>query len=323
MNFVPLLQRLSATAPVSGEALAAALNISRAAVWKQIEQLRALGLEIAAGAGRGYQLAVPLQLLDAGRIRAAMHNRRLADAMQLQIEPVLASTSGQLLAQATGLPAATVLLAEAQTAGRGQRGRAWQSPFASGFLGSWLWRFERGLASLSGLSLALGVAVAEALAELGIAVQLKWPNDIWVAGRKLGGLLIDAGGESQGPCYAVVGLGLNGRLPTATRLRIDQPSTDLTQVLGQMIDRNRLAAGLIEHVLAALNEFAECGFAAFESRFAAFDALARRTVTVQIGTMSCDGQAAGVDASGRLLVVVAGALRAFDVGVVRVRTVRA
>lgn len=322
MNFAPLLQRLSATTPTSGAALAAALQVSRAAVWKQIEQLRALGLEIEAQAGRGYRLSSPLQLLDAAHIRAAISNGALRDRLQLQIEPVLASTSGRLLKQATSLPSASVLLAEAQTAGRGQRGRSWISPFASGILGSCLWHFDRGLASLSGLSLALGVAVAEALAAFGIAVQLKWPNDVLVAGRKLGGLLIDAGGESHGPCHVVVGLGLNGRLSAAARLRIDQPATDIESSFGRQLDRNRLAAGLIEHLIAALSEFAEHGFAAFQSRFQTFDALTGREVTVQLGGLSEHGQAQGVDASGRLLVSVDGVLRSLDVGEVRVREVQ-
>jgi BirA family transcriptional regulator, biotin operon repressor / biotin---[acetyl-CoA-carboxylase] ligase len=232
-----LLKQLAQHSEISGAELARALGISRAAVWKQIDRLRALGLQVEAQAGAGYRLAHPLQLLDATSIHRQIGAEALPLLHQLQVVNEIASTSADLLSRSSVLQSGSALIAEAQTSGRGQRGRQWQSPFASGFLGSLLWRFDRGLASLGGLSLAMGVAVAEALAALDVKVQLKWPNDIVVAGSKLGGLLIDAGGEAQGDCHAVIGLGLNGRLPESVRASIEQPVTDLAEVLGRDIDR--------------------------------------------------------------------------------------
>ena len=318
MSLDPLLAELVRHREISGAALAQTLGISRAAVWKQIDRLRALGLEIEAQAGTGYRLAQPLQLRDAALIRRQIGVEAQPLLRQLQIVNQTASTSADLLAHVASLSSGVVLIAEAQTAGRGQRGRRWQSPFASGFLGSLLWRFEHGLASLSGLSLALGVAIADALAECGASVQLKWPNDIVVDGHKLGGLLIDAGGEAHGDCHVVVGLGLNGRITETARSNIEQPVTDLVTVLGADIDRNVLAARLLTHLLMALREFSMHRFAAFQARFMALDALHGRYVNVCIGDAQHQGVATGVDDSGRLCVTIDGVPQAFDVGTVRV-----
>jgi len=321
MSLDPLLALLVRQPVVSGATLAAELGISRAAVWKQIDRLRQLGLEVEAQAGAGYRLGAPLQLLDAVPIRKRMSKSSRALLAELSIVTDTGSTSADLLAGQQALRSGTVLLAEAQTAGRGQRGRRWRSPIASGFLGSILWRFDRGLASLGGLSLAMGVCVAEALAAFGAQVQLKWPNDLVVDGRKLGGLLIDAGGEAQGACHVVLGLGLNGRLPAAVFDEIDQPAIDLHRLLGADIDRNALAAGLLSHLLEGLRQFASEGFAAFHPRYLARDSLRDRAVELRIGDAMHIGHADGVDDSARLRVRMNGTTRSFDVGEVRVRGV--
>lgn len=321
MSLDALLALLVRHPVVSGAVLASELGISRAAVWKHIDHLRALGLDIQAQAGAGYRLPAPLQLLDASVIRRQLPAAALAVLRQLEIVNELPSTSASLLARNHLLPSGAVLIAEAQTAGRGQRGRSWQSPFASGFLGSLLWRFEHGLASLGGLSLAMGVCVAEALAELGARVQLKWPNDVVADDRKLGGLLIDAGGEAQGACHVVLGLGLNGRLPAAALRDIDQPATDIAQLLGADPDRNTLAAVLLSHLFTGLQLFAARGFSAFHARFDAIDALRGRIVDVRIGDAVVQGIARGIDDSARLCLDIAGVRRSFDVGEVRVRGV--
>jgi BirA family transcriptional regulator, biotin operon repressor / biotin---[acetyl-CoA-carboxylase] ligase len=323
MSLDPLLAELTRHPEISGAALARSLGISRAAVWKQIDRLRALGLQIEAQAGAGYRLPHPLQLLDATRIRRGLDADALRLLSRLEIVNETASTSADLLTRVAELRSGSCLIAEAQTAGRGQRGRRWQSPFASGFLGSVLWQFDQGLASLGGLSLAMGVAVADALAECGAQVQLKWPNDIVLEGRKLGGILIDAGGEAHGNCHVVVGLGLNGRLPAAAHSGIDQPVTDLATVLARDIDRNELAAALLTHLLRALSTFSRIGFAGFRARFGARDALRERDVDVRIGDAVYRGVANGVDDNARLCVTIDGVRQCFDVGEVRVRGAKA
>lgn len=296
----------------NGEALAQALGMSRAAVWKKIETLRELGLEIEGRAGTGYALAQPIERLDAALIRAAMTDTANAGLGDLRIVPVIDSTNSALRAESATLRSGTVLLSEAQTAGRGRRGRSWASPFASGFLGSLFWRFERGLTDLGGLSLAVGVALAEAWRAHGVPVQVKWPNDLWIEDRKVAGMLVEAGGEFHGPSHVVVGLGLNLTLPEAARRAIDQPVTALAEHLPVPMPRNVAIACCLQALQSALDEFAQHGLAAFAPRFAALDALRDRDVQVIEAQRRWRGRACGIDANGRMQVRDAQGVHAVD-----------
>ncbi|HRG17168.1 MAG TPA: bifunctional biotin--[acetyl-CoA-carboxylase] ligase/biotin operon repressor BirA [Pseudomonadota bacterium] len=302
-----------------GETLAQALGISRAAVWKKIEALRELGMDIEGRAGSGYALARPVERLDAARLRDALSATTRAALRELRIVPVLDSTNAALRAEAAHLASGSLLLAEAQTAGRGRRGRAWASPFAAGFLGSLFWRFERGLADLGGLSLAVGIALAEAWRAHGLDVRVKWPNDLWVDGRKLAGLLIEAGGEFHGPSHVVVGLGLNIALPASLRDTLDQPVTDLTAHIAAPMSRNSAVAVCIDALFAALAEFERSGFGGFVARWEDVDALAGAAVTVHEAQGAWSGIARGIDDRGRLQVEVDGRLRCVDAGEVSIR----
>lgn len=318
-SLLPLIELLAGGAAHSGEALAQSLGVSRAAVWKKIEALRALGLEIEGRAGSGYALARPLERLDAARLNAALASSTRAALRDLRVVAVIDSTNAVLRAEAAHLASGSLLLAEAQTAGRGRRGRAWASPFAAGFLGSLFWRFERGLADLGGLSLAVGIALAEAWRAHGLDVRVKWPNDLWIDGRKLAGLLVEAGGEFHGPSHVVVGLGLNIALPSTLRDALDQPVTDLGSHLSAPMSRHAAVAACIDALVAALAEFERAGFAPFVARWAAVDALADRAVTVHEAHGDWAGIARGIDDRGRLQVEANGRLRGVDAGEISIR----
>lgn len=296
----------------NGEVLAQALGMSRAAVWKKIETLRELGLEIEGRAGTGYALAQPIERLDAALIRTAMADSANAGLGDLRIVSVIDSTNIALRAESATLRSGTVLLAEAQTAGRGRRGRSWASPFASGLLGSVFWRFERGLADLGGLSLAVGVALAEAWRAHGVPVQVKWPNDLWIAERKFAGMLIEAAGEFHGPSHVVVGLGLNLTLPESVRGVMDQPVTSLAEHLPQPMPRNVAVACCLQALHGALHEFAQHGLPAFAPRFAALDALRDRDVQVIEAQRAWRGRTCGIDGHGRMQVRDAQGVHAID-----------
>ena len=298
-----LLLRL-ASGPATGEALAAASGLTRAAVWKRIEGLRGAGMEIQGSPGRGYALARPLDLLDAAAIRADLAGPARALLAELDVAWTVDSTNTRLLERPTPPAGARVLLAERQTGGRGRRGRAWASPLAAHLYLSLARQFSGGLARLGGLSLVAGIAAAEALHALGLPqVRLKWPNDLVVpdgAGlRKLGGLLVEGGGEHGGEVRAVLGLGLNVRMPAADAARIDQPWCDLDG-LGAAVSRNVLAARVLSHLLPALDVFDREGLAAFLPRYAALDALAERRVRLFRPDGDCDATALGLDADGAL-----------------------
>lgn len=319
MNERELLQRLG-EGPVSGDALARAAGQTRAAVWKRIEHLRDAGVAIDARAGRGYALAQPLDLLDAAAIEAMLPAEARRQLASLEVAWSIDSSNSELLRRTTPAHGSAVLLAESQTGGRGRRGRAWRTPLASGIAVSVARHFDGGLARLGGLSLVAGIAVAEALREAGYRdVGLKWPNDLVAGGRKLGGLLVEGGGEHGGPARAVVGLGLNVRMPVGEGARIDQPWTDLASLADAAPSRNAIAARVLAHLLPALERFDREGLPVFLDRYAALDALQGREVVVDAGSAGHAGTALGIAGDGALRVAVDGAERVFHAGDVSVR----
>ncbi|MBO9880590.1 bifunctional biotin--[acetyl-CoA-carboxylase] ligase/biotin operon repressor BirA [Xanthomonas sp. D-109] len=300
-----LLARLS-KGPLSGDALARACGLTRAAVWKRIQALRAAGVEIEGRAGEGYGLARPLELLDAAAIQAGLTVPARAELAGLEIAWSLVSSNTTLLQRPAPAQGSEVLLAERQTGGRGRRGRVWASPLAAHLYLSVARSFQGGLGRLGGLSLAAGVAVAEALRSAGFAtVGLKWPNDLLADERKLGGLLVEGGGEFAGPARAVIGLGLNVAMPAATAADIDQPWTDLTRLADGTVSRNAIAATVLSQLLPALALFDAEGLAPFLPRYAALDLLAGRTVRIDDGGQVREGMALGLAEDGALRVAFA------------------
>jgi BirA family biotin operon repressor/biotin-[acetyl-CoA-carboxylase] ligase len=317
--------------PVSGDALARAGGTSRAAVWKRIEALREAGVPIDARAGRGYALAQPFDLLDSDAIADRLPPPARARIASLEIAWSVDSTNSELLRRpAAAEGAATVMLAERQTGGRGRRGRVWASPLAAHLYLSLSRSFAGGLARLGGLSLVAGIASVEALHGLGFAaVRLKWPNDLVVADgagglRKLGGLLVEGGGEHAGPVSAVIGLGLNVRMPSAFAARIDQPWCDLSTLAAEsglaLPSRDALAAALLARWLPALDAFDAEGLAPSLPRYAALDALAGQPVAVHGDHATSTGIAVGLAADGALQVRMDdGRIQRFHAGEVSVR----
>jgi len=313
-----LLLRL-AQGPVSGDALARAVGQTRAAVWKRIETLREGGVRIDAQPGRGYTLAVPVELLEAERIRTQMRHPALVSS--LDVAWSLDSTNSELLRRSAPARGSDVLLAEQQTGGRGRRGRHWASPIAANLYLSVSRQFSGGLARLGGLSLVVGVAVAESLRQAGYAsVGVKWPNDLLAGDRKLGGILVEGGGEHGGPVRAVIGIGLNVRMPEAAASGIEQAWTDLAMLGdGEAPSRNAIVAGVLDALLPALDLFDADGLSPFLPRYAALDALAGRAVTVHGPHGDEQGIADGIGDDGALQVRIGVERRQVHAGDVSVR----
>ncbi len=191
MQAPELLAALAPGRPVSGNRLAEAAGVTRAAIWKQVEALRARGMPVESHGSAGYCLPWPVEMLDAGRIVAALAPVARSRLGTLEVFWELDSTSSELLRRGTAMPDLGIVLAETQTAGRGRRGRSWLSPPGLNLYLSCLKRFEAGMAGLGGLSLAVGVIVMRALEALGIhGAGLKWPNDVLADGGKLAGILV-------------------------------------------------------------------------------------------------------------------------------------
>ncbi|NEZ02817.1 biotin--[acetyl-CoA-carboxylase] ligase [Wenzhouxiangella sp. XN201] len=299
----------------NGAELAEAFGITRAAVWKRVEGLRRLGLAIGGTAGDGYRLERPVELLDRERIRGQISNRDI----EVEVAGAVDSTNARLTDRSS--PHGLALVAEAQTAGRGRRGRAWLSPAGSGLYLSLGWHFESGLAGLAPLSLVVGLTVAETLErECGAPVRVKWPNDLFVAETKLGGCLVEIGGAAEGPCRAAVGVGIN-LYHTEGHAGIDQATAALEDH-GQLPGRNQLAAALIDALAGALARFDRDGFEPFRARWPAFDTLADRVIRIlHEGRPEQTGTACGIDAQGRLLVETAEGLQAIGSGEVSIRAI--
>ncbi len=302
-----LLRELSAEHFTSGAALAAKYGVSRSAISEALKDASALGVQIFSLTRRGYRLAEPLQLLDIDVIRQRMGAS--AHRLDLRLADVIDSTNTALLNQAmSGAVSGTCLAAELQTAGRGRRGRAWQSALGASLTFSLLWRFESGAASLGGLSLAVGLAVANALRALGIDAELKWPNDIVVDDHKLGGILIETQGDMLGPTVAVIGIGLNVRLPDAIRLAIDQPVTDIATVSADAavtspaLNRNTLLPAILTQLVAVLDQFQHRGFASLRDQWRALHAHQGCRVNVQGATESFVAKVIDVSEDGALIV---------------------
>ncbi|MFE8073492.1 bifunctional biotin--[acetyl-CoA-carboxylase] ligase/biotin operon repressor BirA [Marinobacteraceae bacterium S3BR75-40.1] len=303
----------------SGQEIADILDISRTAVWKQLQGLEACGLQVERIRGRGYRLDRPLDLLDEGRLASVLPRERRAQ-LSLDLQPIVASTNDRIMAAPFGCRRFSACLAEQQTAGRGRRGRSWISPFGQNLYLSLGFRLRRGWAGIEGLSLVAGLAVVDALANLGVekGVALKWPNDIWLNDRKLAGILIELKGEAQSECNVVLGLGLNVYMEARNVTGIDQPWTSLARE-GVVPEggKNRLAATLLDNLMDKAEQFDREGFGVFRARWAHYDALADRPVTIlDTGER---GFGRGVDERGAYLVEMPEGLRACTSGEVSVR----
>lgn len=316
-----LLQLMSDGEFHSGEELGRALAVSRAAIWKQLQKLETLGLPLESVRGRGYRLPGGLELLNRDEILAELDPDVISCVAELELFESIDSTNRQALGRAaTGNGHGYVCTAEQQTAGRGRRGRRWTTPFAASVSLSVVWQFDGGAAALEGLSLAVGTAVVAALDEQGVSnARLKWPNDVLSDGRKLAGILLEMAGDPAGRCQVVIGIGVNVNLPRIATGEIDQPWIDANDAAGRPVSRNRLLAAILNHLMRLLREFERHGFAAFRQRWLELDAYAGRQIILHQGDEMITGVAAGVDATGALLVETPLGRRSFNGGEVTVR----
>lgn len=308
----------------SGEVLAERLGVSRSAVWKAAGALKDLGATLHAVRNRGYRLVAGAGPLEAASIRARLPREAQQRVQQLDVEWSVGSTNTVLLARPNppaGL--AEVLLAEYQTQGRGRRGRAWLAPPGGAICLSLSWTFQQAPQDLGALGLAIGVCARRALGEFDLRdVTLKWPNDILIAERKLGGILIDLRAEVAGSACVVIGLGINVALGSpllSTIAATGLPATDLVTAGLEQPCRNSLAAAMIAALLRGLLEFERQGLRAFVEEWRAADVLRGRAVEVQAAEGIARGVARGIDVHGALLVETPQGVRRFISGDVTVR----
>lgn len=230
------------------------------------------------------------------------------------------STNEELLRRAAaGDTTRSVLLAETQSAGRGRSGRRWVSPQSNNLYLSFAWHFPGGVQALAGLSLAVGVAVVNAVQSCSdVALQLKWPNDIVHAKGKVGGVLIETVSDRRGGCIAVVGVGLNVGMPNSAGAEIDQAWLDINRLAGTQCSRNVLAGATVARLADLLTGFSSEGFSAWRARWEALDILRGQRVVAD-GASVVEGVADGVADDGGLRVMTDAGLVVIHAGEARLR----
>ena len=306
----------------SGPQLAAALGCSRAAVWKALQRLDERGLMLESLPGRGYQLAAPLDLLDAEQVLAELSPDAAERLEDLALCWETDSTKRRLQRGPPPISGpARVCRAVFLPGGRGRRGRRWISPLASGLCLSLSWRFDTPPPGITALGPAVGAMLREALAGHAADARLKWPNDIVTDSGKLAGLLLEVGGEAEGPLTVVVGIGVNVSvrpgLPPGEVAAL--PPASLADS-GRVPSRSRLAAQFIDALVRGLQQFELEGFAPFADRWAHWDAFRNRPVTVTVaGQPPRGGIARGIAPDGALLLEAGGRVETLYAGDVSLR----
>jgi BirA family biotin operon repressor/biotin-[acetyl-CoA-carboxylase] ligase len=291
----------SAAAPLSGEALAVRLGRSRAAIWKQINRLKALGYAIEGSPRRGYLLlGVPDKLLPP-EITQGLKTRYLQGPIHhFETLPSTNDLAKELGSQ--NAPEGTLVVAEGQTRGRGRLGREWESPPGVGLYASLLLRPELPPTELPRITLTTAVAVVRALRRAtGVAPGIKWPNDLLVKGKKVGGILTEMETESDRIRYLVVGLGLNvnnREFPPP----LDLTATSLALAAGSTFYRAEILRAWLEEFEALYDLFLNQEFGTILEEWRQYNVTLGHTVTVRQGAREISGLALEVAGDGALLL---------------------
>lgn len=298
----------------SGEQLGERLGMSRAAINKHIQTLRDWGVDVFTVPGKGYSLPEPIQLLDEDVIRRQLKQGKVT------VLPVIDSTNQYLLERINELNSGDSCVAEYQQAGRGRRGRKWFSPFGANLYLSMFWRLEQGPAAAIGLSLVIGIVIAEVLHDLGAdKVRVKWPNDLYLNDRKLAGILVEMTGKTGDAAQIVIGAGLNMVMRNVQTDVVNQGWITL-QEAGVTIDRNTLAVRLIKELREALTLFEQEGLSPFLGRWEKLDNFIHRPVKLIIGNKEIFGTSRGINAQGALLLEQEGIVKPWVGGEISLRS---
>uniref|UniRef100_A0A8H9YW40 Bifunctional ligase/repressor BirA n=1 Tax=Pseudomonas tritici TaxID=2745518 RepID=A0A8H9YW40_9PSED len=298
----------------SGEQLGERLGMSRAAINKHIQTLRDWGVDVFTVPGKGYSLPEPIQLLDEDVIRRQLKQGKVT------VLPVIDSTNQYLLERINELNSGDSCVAEYQQAGRGRRGRKWFSPFGANLYLSMFWRLEQGPAAAIGLSLVIGIVIAEVLHDLGAdKVRVKWPNDLYLNDRKLAGILVEMTGKTGDAAQIVIGAGLNMIMRNVQTDVVNQGWIAL-QEAGVTIDRNTLAVRLIKELREALTLFEQEGLSPFLGRWEKLDNFIHRPVKLIIGDKEIFGTSRGINAQGALLLEQEGIVKPWVGGEISLRS---
>ncbi len=309
----------------SGEKMSGQLNVSRSSVWVAVENAGQIGVKIFSVRGKGYKLTHPIQLLDTNKIKLSLGE--ISSLVNIEVLDVVNSTNSYLLKEsAKNIPHASCIAANIQTHGKGRRGRHWQSALGESLTFSYLWRFNFSPASLSGLSLTIGIALIRSLKKIGIKDALvKWPNDILIFDegvyKKLAGILIELQGDTDGQSAAIIGIGLNLNISKTQLEKIDQPATDIHNLLSETIDSNFFMAVIIKELAQVLALFENEQFKPFRDEWLSYHAFQDKLINIMLGNSQIiTGKAIDISDTGALVVSTDEGPKSFASGEVSIRS---
>ncbi|BBN83144.1 bifunctional ligase/repressor BirA [Pseudoalteromonas sp. A25] len=319
-NKLAILNALNQGGFVSGQVLGEQLGISRAAVSKHIASLQEMGIDIFTVSGKGYCLNHSLPLLEKTQIIEQLAHLECDNLVE--VEAIIDSTNSELMRRVQNgqpLKSGQILVSEMQQAGRGRRGRTWQSPFGANLYYSYYWRLDDGLQAAMGVSIAVGLAVYDAIKVLyNLDVALKWPNDIYLNNKKLAGVLVELDGQVEGPCHLVIGIGINLLMPDGASAQINQPWTDLSSHVGS-IDKNQLVAVLTQRLAARLAKYQLSGLTQMSAQWNSLNAFVGEMVTLSTGQRQWRGVCEGIDEQGGIVLRQDGVLKSYFGGEISLR----
>lgn len=296
-NFMAQLLRILADGqPHSFEKLTALLSLDDTQLLAEISALQEQGIQIDTGFGE-VKIIPETALINMEKIQRSFSHHKVI------YHPIINSTNQFLLANMGRLNKGDICITEHQTAGRGRRGRQWQSPFAGQAIFSLIWQVDA-RKPIDGLSLVVGMAIVDAIKKLGgCGAMLKWPNDVLLNGKKLAGILIELANSENGKLNLVIGVGINVAIPK-DRNQIDQPWANLNEILPK-IDRTLLLCTVIQEVFSALETFEQQGITAeFRQKWLLCDEFFGEEVNVITEKSVISGIAQGIDERGYLQLIV-------------------
>lgn len=286
---------------VSGSQLAAELNISRTAVWKHMHALETHTLVLQKHTKKGYRLTEPLFLLDETQIKSGLNSAFMAENPEFHFLQSTESTN-LFCRKITSASKWLICCSEEQTAGKGRMGRQWVSPFAQNIYCTLKWLYHDSLEKLSGLSLAVSIALHRALSPYVEAehLKIKWPNDLLYSGKKLSGILIEITSEPHNASQIIIGFGININTNTDLQALSEHPHCSLRDVTAKCYNRNPIISACLNHLHQVLTGFNEEGLKPFMAEWDAHDALYNQTVAIHQHHQTYYGIAKGISLSGHL-----------------------
>jgi BirA family biotin operon repressor/biotin-[acetyl-CoA-carboxylase] ligase len=299
-----ILTELRSADSVSGAELAQQLRISRAAIWARIEELRSLGYDIEASPHKGYRLLNAPDVLHADDLLSRLGKTRIV-GRDIRVFQETTSTNDVIEKLAhDGVMEGVIVFAESQTKGRGRLGRKWASPARKGLWFSALLRPKLRPQAVTQLTIGAATALVRAIhSETGLTLEIKWPNDIYVHGKKVAGILTELNAELDTVKYVILGIGVDVNL-AAIEFPADfrKLATSLKIEIGEKLDRAELAAEILRELDRVYHRISSGKFEDVADEFEECCKTIGRDVTITVGERCLRGRAESLDADGALLL---------------------